>query len=232
VSYVPFETTRATLHDARQPSALAGFFSRRVKPHALRHTEQSIWMDQTRRHGRALRDTRKPRRWAMTPRNESIPSEFEAAGQAYVPRSESPMRSTNLRAERWINKGVALVCSECETTETSQRYANRDDKGKPVCYVCYMLQLAVSHGKCSGCSNDGGNTSQLRRSKVEKDAWYCMPCIHREVRISRFFFLSLCLLKRSRRHDNFRRCFVSTQVVEFHILRRSWTLLRPRGRRA
>jgi len=90
------------------------------------------------------------------------------------------MRSTNLRAERWINKGVALVCSECETTETSQRYANRDDKGKPVCYVCYMLQLAVSHGKCSGCSNDGGNTSQLRRSKVEKDAWYCMPCIHRE----------------------------------------------------
>ena len=85
MSYVPFETTRATLHDARQPSALAGFFSRRVKPHALRHTEQSIWNDQTRRHGRALRDTRKPRRWAMTPRNESIPSEFEAAGQAYVP---------------------------------------------------------------------------------------------------------------------------------------------------
>ena len=68
----PFETTLATLHDARQPSALAGFVSRRVKPHALRHTEQSIWIDQTRRHGRALGDTRTPRRWAMAPSNESI----------------------------------------------------------------------------------------------------------------------------------------------------------------
>ena len=82
----PFETTRATLHDTREPSALAGFFSRRVKPHALRHTEQSIWMDQTRRQGRALGDTRTPRRWAMTPSNESIPSEGEAFRQAYVPR--------------------------------------------------------------------------------------------------------------------------------------------------
>ena len=68
----PFETTRVSLDNARQPAALAGFVSRRVKPHALRHTEQSIWMDQTRRHGRALRDTRTPRRWAMAPSNESI----------------------------------------------------------------------------------------------------------------------------------------------------------------
>ena len=82
----PFETTRATLDDARQPSALAGFFSRRVKPHALRHTEQSIWMDQTRRQGRALGDTRKPRRWRMAPSNEYIPSEGEAARHAYIPR--------------------------------------------------------------------------------------------------------------------------------------------------
>ena len=62
------------------------FVSRRVKPHALRHTEQSIWMDQARRHGRALRDTRTPRRWAMVPSNESIPAEGEAIRQAYVPR--------------------------------------------------------------------------------------------------------------------------------------------------
>ena len=82
----PFQTTRATLDDARQPSALAGFVSRRVKPHALRHTEQSIWNDQTRRHGRALRDTQKPRRWAMTPSNEFMPSEGEAARNACVPR--------------------------------------------------------------------------------------------------------------------------------------------------
>ena len=82
----PFETTRFSLDNARQPAALAGFVSRRVKPHALRHTEQSIWMDQTRRHGRALRDTRTPRRWAMTPSNESIPLEGEAIRKAYVPR--------------------------------------------------------------------------------------------------------------------------------------------------
>ena len=63
----PLQTTRVSLDDARTPSALAGFFSRRVKPHALRHTEQSIWMDQTRRHGRALRDTPTRRRWAMAP---------------------------------------------------------------------------------------------------------------------------------------------------------------------
>ena len=70
----PFEPMRATLHDAREPAALAGFCSRspRVKPHALRHTKQSIWMDQARRHGRALGDTRSPRRWAMAPSNESI----------------------------------------------------------------------------------------------------------------------------------------------------------------
>ena len=82
----PFETTRGSLDNARQPAALAGFVSRRVKPHALRHTEQSIWMDQTRRHGRALRDMRTPRRWAMAPNNESIPSEGEAIRKAYVPR--------------------------------------------------------------------------------------------------------------------------------------------------
>ena len=82
----PFETSRVSLDHARQPSALAGFFSRRVKPHALRHTEQSIWMDQARRHGRVLRDTRKPRRWAMASSSESIPAEGEAARKAYVPR--------------------------------------------------------------------------------------------------------------------------------------------------
>ena len=82
----PFETTRATLQDTREPSARAGFVSRRVKPHALRHTEQAIWIDQTRRHGRALGDTRTPRRWAMNPSSEYIPSEGEAARKAYVPR--------------------------------------------------------------------------------------------------------------------------------------------------
>jgi hypothetical protein len=134
----PFETTRVSLDNAREPFALAGFFSRRVKPHALQHTEHSMWMDQTRRHGRALRDTRTPRRWAMAPSNEYIPSEVEAARKAYVPRSES---AKVYDAERWIKKGVALVCSECETTETSTWYANRDDAGKLVCQVCYRRQV-------------------------------------------------------------------------------------------
>jgi len=82
-----FQTTRVSLDDARrEPAALAGFVSRRVKPHALRHTEQSIWIDQTRRHGRALGDMRTSRRWEMVPSNEYIPSEGEAARKAYVPQ--------------------------------------------------------------------------------------------------------------------------------------------------
>jgi len=98
----PFETTRVSLDNAREPSALAGFVSGRVKPHALRHTEHSIWMDQARRHGRALRDAQTPRLWAIAPSNESIPSEGEAIRQAYVPRSESS--KSDDRAERWIKK--------------------------------------------------------------------------------------------------------------------------------
>ena len=93
----PFETTRVSLLDAREASALAGFFSRRVKPHALRHTEQSIWMDQTRRHGRALGDTRTPRRWAMAPSNESIPSEGEAARKALFPQVRASLVLACLR---------------------------------------------------------------------------------------------------------------------------------------
>ena len=68
---------------------------------------------------------------------------------------------------------------------------------------CSFSQLAASRGKCSGCSKDGANTSEMRRSKPKKHTWYCMQCSYKEVSISRFFFFSLCLLKRSRRHDNF-----------------------------
>ena len=120
-------------------------------------------------------------------------------------------------------QGVALVCSECETKETSKWYGNMDDAGKPVCVVCYkrqvrhvrrshasifqilyrhiltqyprcvFSQLAASRGKCSGCGKDGANTSRLNRSKLKKGEWYCLPCSKWEVRISRFFFLSLSL---------------------------------------
>ena len=37
----PFETTHVSLDHARQPAALAGCFSRRVKPHALRQIPSS-----------------------------------------------------------------------------------------------------------------------------------------------------------------------------------------------
>jgi len=68
---------------------------------------------------------------------------------------------------------------------------------------CVFSQLAASRGKCSGCGKDGANTSRLNRSKLKKNAWYCMPCIFQEVRISGFSFLFLSLPKRPRRHDNF-----------------------------
>ena len=58
---------------------------------------------------------------------------------------------------------------------------------------CVFSQLAASRGKCSGCGKDGANTSRLNRSKLKKGEWYCLPCSKREVRISRFFFLSLSL---------------------------------------
>eukprot|EP00230_Micromonas_polaris_P002905 CAMPEP_0119208438 /NCGR_PEP_ID=MMETSP1327-20130426/639_1 /TAXON_ID=38833 /ORGANISM="Micromonas pusilla, Strain RCC2306" /LENGTH=136 /DNA_ID=CAMNT_0007204957 /DNA_START=34 /DNA_END=441 /DNA_ORIENTATION=- len=110
----PFEPMRATLHDAREPAALAGFCSRspRVKPHALRHTKQSIWMDQARRHGRALRETRKPGRWAMTPSSEYVPSEGEAAG---------------------------TTCVKCGTDTTSFQWYNcKDEPGTKMCKPCYQ----------------------------------------------------------------------------------------------
>ena len=37
-------------------------------------------------------------------------------------------------------QGIALVCSDCETTETSRWCTNKDDKDKPVCVVCYKRQ--------------------------------------------------------------------------------------------
>ena len=131
-------------------------------------------------------------------------------------------------------QGVALVCSECETKETSKWYGNMDDAGKPVCVVCYkrqvrhvrrshasifqilyrhiltqyprcvFSQLAASRGKCSGCGKDGANTSHLSMSKLKKEAWYCQPFSTREVRISGLFSLSLSLPKRPRRYDDFR----------------------------
>ena len=88
---------------------------------------------------------------------------------------------------------------------TGDRYVTRVDLRRQyfinLCVVttlpqyprCSFSQLAASRGKCSGCSKDGGNTSEMQRSKLNNDEWYCQPCSRREVRISGFFFLSLSL---------------------------------------
>ena len=81
----PLETMRTILGDtSRAPSALPGFFARRVKP--LRHTEHSVWMDEARRHGCALGDMRKPRCWLMALRKKHVPSEGDAARLPYLPQ--------------------------------------------------------------------------------------------------------------------------------------------------
>ena len=53
---------------------------------------------------------------------------------------------------------------------------------------CVFSQLAASKGKCSGCGKDGANSSEMRKSKLNNDEWYCTPCIFQEMRISGFFF--------------------------------------------
>ena len=83
---------------------------------------------------------------------------------------------------------------------TGDRYVTRVDLRRQylinLCVVttlpqypwCSFSQLAASRGKCSGCSKDGGNTSEMQSSKLNNDEWYCQPCSKREVRISGFFF--------------------------------------------
>jgi hypothetical protein len=69
----------AVRNDARDtPRRTSNFRARRTRFTSCQ-TEQSIWMDQARRHGRALGDTRTPMRLPMAPSNESTPSEVEAA---------------------------------------------------------------------------------------------------------------------------------------------------------
>jgi hypothetical protein len=163
-------STRAKLGDARVPSALAAFSGL-----ALRQPDR--WLDQKRRCGLALRDNRRSRRCATAPSDARIPSEDLAARKDYVPRSKNPeVRG----AAVWISLGVPLVCSECETTETSRWLGNKDRPEKPICNVCYFRQLAARRGTCDCCGKEGTHASAMRRSKLKKDAWLCTPCSHRE----------------------------------------------------
>ena len=57
-------------------------------------------------------------------------------------RSRGPSSACETHPRTFIPpQGVALVSSECETTETSRWHANMDDKDKPVCNVCYNRQV-------------------------------------------------------------------------------------------
>ena len=44
-------------------------------------------------------------------------------------------------AATFILLGVPLICSECDTTETSQWFGNLLDENKPVCHACYNRQV-------------------------------------------------------------------------------------------
>ena len=206
----PFETTRVSLDDAREPSALAGFIlftssqTTRASAHRAVHLDRPgtkaracSW-----RHANAqtLGDGTEQRVYTFGSRSRSqsicspqvraslvlaclrflLPFCCERAEQltlfdANLKHSESPKVYA---AERWIKmvrtlrndarsqrpirlhrsrcpstackthlltfippQGVAPVCSECETTETSRWYANRDDKDIPACGVCYNRQV-------------------------------------------------------------------------------------------
>ena len=66
-------------------------------------------------------------------------------------RSRCPSTACKTHPRTFIPpQGIALVCSECETTDTSMWHANRDDAEKPVCNFCYRRQ--VCHARPSHAS--------------------------------------------------------------------------------
>jgi hypothetical protein len=206
----PFETTRVSLDDAREPSALAGFILFTSSQTARASAHRAVHLDRpgtkaracSPRHANAqtLGDGTEQRVYTFGSRSRSqsicspqvraslvlaclrflLPFCCERAEQltlfdANLKHSESPKVYA---AERWIKmvrtlrndarsqrpirlhrsrcpstackthlltfippQGVAPVCSECETTETSRWYANRDDKDIPACGVCYNRQV-------------------------------------------------------------------------------------------
>ena len=165
--------TRAKLGDARVRSSgvgISGIASRE-------NNELRKLFDATRRRERALQVKREPPRRVMASSNEQELSKEPSARISYVPRKKNP----EVRGETyWIERGVELVCSECEATETSRWEENRERPDEPVCGACYERQLAATHGKCCKCGKDGKDTSGMRKSKHKEGEWICNRCAKRE----------------------------------------------------
>jgi hypothetical protein len=103
--------TRAKLGDARVRSSgvgISGIASRE-------NNELRKLFDATRRRERALQVKREPPRRVMATSDEQELSKKPSARISYVPRKENPEVTGETY---WIERGVELVCSECEATET------------------------------------------------------------------------------------------------------------------
>jgi hypothetical protein len=165
--------TRAKLGAARVRSSgvgISGIASRE-------NNELRKLFDATRRRERALQVKREPPRRVMASSDEQELSKEPSPRRSYVPRKENP----EVRKETyWIERGVELVCSECEATETSRWEKNRDRPDEPVCEACYKRQLAATRGKCCKCGKDGKDTSGMRKSKHNEGEWICVRCASRE----------------------------------------------------
>ena len=166
--------TRAKLGDARVRSSgvgISGIASRE-------NNELRKLFDATRRRERALQVKREPPRRVMASSDEQELSKEPSPRISYVPRKENP----EVRGETyWIERGVELVCSECEATETSRWFKNRERPDEPVCMACYNRQLAATRGKCCKCGKDGKDTSGMQKSKHNEGEWICDRCAHREL---------------------------------------------------
>ena len=165
--------TRAKLGDARVRSAgvgIAGIASRE-------NNELRMLFDATRRRERALQGKREPPRRVMASSDEYELSKEPSARISYFPRKENPEVSGETY---WIERGVELVCSECEATQTSAWYKNRERPDEPVCAACYNRQRAATRGKCCKCGKDGKDTSGMIKLIHKEGEWICKRCAKRE----------------------------------------------------
>jgi len=73
----------------------------------------------------------------------------------------------------FIKMGVLLICTKCETKETSSWSASKADRNKPVCTKCYTWELAATRGNCACCKIAGAVAGDMRKSPFTAGAWLC-----------------------------------------------------------